>query len=137
MTVGKVPSEWMKFSYPCLKSLSAYLKDLGARVNFINEWVLSGQPVRFWASGFYFVQGFLTAVLQNYARKHVIAIDTLDFDYEMKHIDEAMVEKPEDGCLIYGLFLEGARFNYDTMALDESEPRQLFAKAPTIYMRPC
>jgi dynein heavy chain len=32
-------------------------------------------------------------------------------------------EEPEDGAYIYGLFLEGAKFNYDTMQLDESDPK--------------
>jgi dynein heavy chain len=42
--------------------------------------------------------------LQNYARKHVIAIDELDFD--VKIYDEIsysdVTEKPEDGCYTYG-----------------------------------
>jgi len=98
------------------------------------DWINLGQPAVFWASGFFFVQGFLTAVKQNYARKYVIAIDKLAFDFEMK--GDRPTEKPEDGCYIRGLFLEGAKFDYDKMALGESDSRVLFSKAPVIYMMP-
>lgn len=51
--------------------------------------------------------------MQNYARKHKIAIDKLYFDFlvvdNMKYTD--ITEKPEDGCYIYGLYLEGARWD--------------------------
>merc|ERR1711976_883526 len=101
----------------------------------MTDWLNTGQPVRFWASGFYFVQGFLTAVLQNYARKYTIAIDKLDFDFECM-TQEPPTEQPEDGAYIYGLFLEGAKFDYDQMSLTESDPRILFTKCPAIFFKP-
>ena len=58
----------------------------------------------FWISGLFFPQAFFTGCLQNYARKHVIAIDELDLD--VKFYDEIspleVTEKPEDGVYAYG-----------------------------------
>lgn len=39
---------------------------------------------------------------------------------------------PEDGVYIYGLFLDGARWNHEAFILDESLPRVLFSSAPVV-----
>lgn len=68
---------------------------------------VSGFQVVHWLNlGFFFPQAFLTGTLQNYARKNVIAIDKLSFEF--RYLDEEpsdVKEKPENGCYVYGLFL--------------------------------
>jgi len=33
---------------------------------------------------------------------------------------------PDDGCYIYGLFLDGCKFNEQTQLLDEQDPKVLY-----------
>ena len=70
-------------AYPSLKPLAAWVTDLVTRILFINEWIDNGIPSVFWISGFFFPQPFLTGTLQNFARKAVISIDTITFDFKV------------------------------------------------------
>lgn len=57
-------------------------------------------------------QGFLTGALQRHARKYAIPIDTLAFSTAVTPYWEPseVTEPPEDGILIDGLFVDGARY---------------------------
>lgn len=63
-----IPVSWAAKSYPSLKSLMGYAKDLVKRVDAFQEWIRDGTPKIFWISGFYFTQSFFTGIRQNYAR---------------------------------------------------------------------
>lgn len=90
-----------------------------------------------WIARFHFTQGFLTGSKQNYARKYKIAIDLLDYDYEVVRDQEhAMTNPPDDGVHILGPFIEGCRWNFDTQLLDESEAKVLHTPMPMVWIRP-
>jgi dynein heavy chain len=127
-----VPKQWASVAYPSLKPLAAWVADLLARMQFIQKWNQEGIPPLFWISGFFFPQAFLTGTLQNYARRNVISIDTLSFQFDV--LATQPTSKPEEGCYIYGLFLEGARWG--GKALAESRPKELFTEMPTMWLRP-
>jgi len=138
MTVGKVPSDWMNVSYPSLKPLAGYMNDLVERLAFFQNWLDNGTPSIFWFSGFFFQPAFLTGALQNFARKYTIPIDMCGIEIEVRKEskDDQEWSKPEDGVYIYGLQMEGARFNRDTMLIDESLPKQLFDELPVMLLKP-
>ncbi|BBN11637.1 hypothetical protein Mp_5g13570 [Marchantia polymorpha subsp. ruderalis] len=133
-----VPEMWQGKAYPSLKPLSAWIDDLLERCKFISKWIAEGVPAVIWISGFFFPQAFLTGTLQNFARKHRMAIDTVSFDYQEMDTDsvKTLTRQPESGCYIRGLYLEGARWDSQAHLLTESRPKELFTDCPIIWLKP-
>ena len=121
------------------------------RLSFLQLWVDNGVPSTFWLSGFFFTQSFLTGVLQNYSRKNKIAIDRLGYtqhildcfmgeksscyiDYLDLNLD--LTKNPSEGCIIYGLYLDGARWSFEKKMLVEPENNVLFYQVPYIWLLP-
>ncbi|WZN65433.1 heavy chain of dynein [Chloropicon roscoffensis] len=132
---GKIPALWAGKSYPSLKPLPSYVDDLCKRLKMLQDWLDDGPPNVFWISGFYFTHAFLTGIKQNFARRNKIPIDTLGFDYTCQPIRE-VTEKHEVGAFVNGMFLEGARWDYDAFQLEDSEPKVLYSEAPMLLVEP-
>ena len=135
--INAVPSLWEKKAYPSMKPYLNWCEDLFQRLQFVHDWVDDGIPPCFWISGFYFPQGFLTAILQNYARKYRYPIDTISFDFLLHDVDRStLAVKPEDGAYVWGLFLEGARWDSTVGSINDSLPKQLYTEMPPIELKP-
>ncbi|CAG7837222.1 unnamed protein product [Allacma fusca] len=144
---NQVPENWTRVSYGSLKSLASWYTDMLIRANFIERWFSGHAPISFWMSGFFFQQGFLTAVLQTYARRHGLPIDQLKFHYTIAPIIkeekiklDVIVEKslvrPMDGVLVHGLFLEAARWDFERMCLADPKPGEMNPMMPVIHFLP-
>ena len=133
----KVPPAWEEAGYPCLKPLASWVEDFLQRIDFMSRWLIEGPRPTYWLSGFFFPQGFMTAVKQTYSREFKIAVDTLRIGCEMTGLDARDIDKPpEIGAYVYGLFMEGGRFNRLEMKLDDSVPRILLDVMPCIWLKP-
>ncbi|GLC47993.1 hypothetical protein PLESTB_000047400 [Pleodorina starrii] len=137
IAINQVPELWKRRSYPSLKPLGSYLDDLYARLDMFSSWAANGPPPSFWLPGFFFVQSFLTASLQNYARKRHAPIDTVGFGFETLGLDPAAHRQPpSEGVYVHGMFLEGCGWSAAAQRLAESQPKVLFVPAPVMWLRP-
>ena len=134
---GRVPEAWESSSYPSLKPLASYISDLLQRLSFLKDWLEKDPPPTFWISGFFFTQAFLTGQLQNFARKYTIPIDDVVFDFVvMDGSKDDYDTAPDDGAYVWGLFIDGARWDSDKRFLADSLPKILFSPAPVILLKP-
>ena len=64
-------------------------------------------------------------------------IDEVKFDFAMMTESwDSYKQQPDDGAYVYGLFIDGARWDMTNQLLAESEPKILFSEAPVIYLNP-
>ncbi|XP_072845881.2 dynein axonemal heavy chain 1 isoform X3 [Pogona vitticeps] len=132
-----VPEMWNSKAYPSLKPLASWVNDLLLRIEFLQKWIANGIPPVFWISGFFFPQAFLTGTLQNFARKSVISIDTISFDFKViRQSVHELTQRPSQGCYIHGLFLEGARWDPLFFQLTESRPKELYTEMAVLWLVP-
>eukprot|EP00762_Andalucia_godoyi_P002130 ANDGO_02526.mRNA.1 Dynein-1-beta heavy chain len=135
---NQVPKLWSSKAYPSLKLLSSWTSDLLQRLDFINSWIQTGMPTVYWISGLYFPQAALTGILQNYARKYKVAVDSVSFDFVVMPAYQVseISGKPEDGAYMRGLYMEGARWDPVDKCIGDSKPRELFAPMPILWFKP-
>jgi dynein heavy chain len=137
MLANKTPASWMSVSYPCLKPMQSYIADHLERWTFFKKWIELGAPNVFWFSAYFFQQAFLTGVMQNFARREQIAIDRCLYNYTvMKFADSNPSEPPDSGAYVNGFFMDGARWDDDTMCIADSHPKVLWSKLPNVHIRP-
>merc|ERR1719198_1764698 len=140
VALGRVPLVWSSVAYPSLKPCGPWVADLLKRLAFFQAWQSAGTaPNTYWISGFFFTQAFITGTLQNYARKHQLPIDTVAFDHAVLRPEEqreAEANKVADSVVVWGLFIEGARWEVDAHVLAESRARELFTTMPYLHLLP-
>lgn len=132
---NRVPEKW-KFCYHSLKPLQSWIQDLIKRVEQLNEWAQKGQLNSYWISGFSFPTGFTTALQQVSARKLDISIDSFGWEFNFLPMDAHISNPPKEGAYLSGLFLEGARWDYEKNVLIDAEPMKLHYPMPHIQFKP-
>jgi dynein heavy chain len=136
---NQVPTLWASNAYPSLKSLFSWVKDLNARVQFFQKWIITGNPTnKFSLPYFFFPQGFLTAVLQTYSRKEKQAIDTLKYEFRVidPEKDSTDLAPEAGGVYIEGLFLEGARWDKKRRTLADQFENVMYDEMLPIIFTP-
>jgi dynein heavy chain len=65
------------------------------------------------------------------------AIDGLSFEFEILTVAPETIDiSPEDGVIVFGLYLEGARFDQTIQKVVESKPGEMYDLLPAIHFKP-
>ncbi|XP_016076637.1 PREDICTED: dynein heavy chain 14, axonemal [Miniopterus natalensis] len=123
-----------------------------------NTSFFEGFPARYWLPAFFVPQAFLTAVLQDYGRSQGVSMDALTFTHHVLS-DTADIREEEFsiiiqqklnivrrafkgtdcthiGVHIFGLSIQGARWNHEEKMLEDSLPCELCCDFPEIFFMP-
>ncbi len=143
MGLNRVSALWVKYSYPSLKSLGAWLADCLLRVAQLQKWVdvpgcpSKNVPVSLWISALSNPMAYVTAILQVKARTAEQPLDQMEIWTDMTQMmePEEATAYPEDGMDIHGLCMEGARWDTKRGLIAESIPKELHPKLPLVLVR--
>ena len=110
---------WAKLAPQTLKKLGSWIDHLMKRMSQYNEWLTKDDLSVVWLSGLHIPESYLTALVQTTCRKKKWALDksTLYTDVTKIRDPSEIKKKPENGCYITGLFLEGAQWDIENQCL--------------------
>ncbi|KAH8387117.1 hypothetical protein KR093_004852, partial [Drosophila rubida] len=152
-----VPAMWAKRSFLSIKPLPNYIVDFQRRIDFIQHWAENGAPRSYWISGFFFPQSFITGVLQTYARRRVLPIDSLKIDFQVIEMELTQqdffdlhnadlndqrlygnLEECTDAMInVHGIFVEAARWDLSKGGLCDAKFGELYTRMPVVRFMPC
>ncbi|XP_063367395.1 dynein beta chain, ciliary-like [Cydia amplana] len=135
--IDRVPDAWTKLAYPSLLGLASWFADLCLRLTELENW--SGDfnlPPAVWLAGFFNPQSFLTAIMQQTARKNEWPLDKMCLNCDVtKKSRSDFNAPPREGANIHGLYMEGARWDTASGGIVESRMMELFPVVPVIYIK--
>ncbi|KAK7807584.1 hypothetical protein U0070_013890 [Myodes glareolus] len=132
-----VPDTWVARAYPSMMGLAAWYADLLQRIRELEAWTTDfALPTTVWLAGFFNPQSFLTAIMQSMARKNEWPLDKMCLSVEVtKKNREDMTAPPREGSYVYGLFMEGARWDTQTGVIAEARLKDLTPVMPVIFIK--
>lgn len=137
---GMVPVEWIALGLKSSLPLAGWARSAKESVEYLRAYSPK-QPV-YQLPLHFNVQGFFAALLQQAARSEGVSVDSFSFDHEVA-LDEGcdpfdllQVSPPEEGALIAGLFIEGARWDPHTRKIEDCRVGELISPMPWIHVIP-
>ncbi|KAJ3055760.1 Dynein heavy chain 10, axonemal [Rhizophlyctis rosea] len=107
---GALPALWRSLAPQTEKRLGGWMIHFERRFQQYSGWIKNGEPSVMWLSGLHVPEAYITALVQTTCRKNGWPLDrsTL-YTTVTEHVDpKEVTERPQSGCFVTGLHLEGA-----------------------------
>ena len=117
---GFLPTMWSNLAPQTLKNMVNWMEHFQRRYQQYKNWIEIEEPKVIWLSGLHIPESYLTALVQTTCRTKQWALDKSTLYTLVTKIRNPMEVKKrlEHGCLIQGLYLEGAKWHSDKDCLD-------------------
>ncbi|XP_046432396.1 dynein beta chain, ciliary-like [Neodiprion fabricii] len=135
--MDQVPQSWTKRAYPSSLGLTNWFSDMMNRVGELANWTADfNLPSSVWLAGFFNPQSFLTAIMQQTARKNEWPLDKMCLHCEVtKKQKEEFTAPPREGAYVNSLYMEGARWDTALGTIAESRLKELFPQMPVLFLK--
>ena len=135
---GQLPDAWKRLTPATEKKLGSWVLWFLRRYNQYNDWIEHGEPKVVWLSGLHIPETFLAALVQTACRSKGWPLDRSTLYTQVTKFTSAdqIKEKPELGCYVSGLFLEGASWDKQRQCLVRQPPKVLVQELPILRVVP-
>eukprot|EP01063_Lacrimia_lanifica_P018008 TRINITY_DN2498_c0_g1_i2.p1 TRINITY_DN2498_c0_g1~~TRINITY_DN2498_c0_g1_i2.p1 ORF type:complete len:1214 (+),score=616.18 TRINITY_DN2498_c0_g1_i2:88-3642(+) len=134
---ARVPPKWVVVSWPS-PTMGLWFEEVLTRYKQLDTWTKEDRPAKYWLTGFYNPQGFLTSVRQEVTRGHKNegwALDDVVLKTEVQKMEKHEVDRaPNEGVYVYGLYLEGAGWDKNKQRLKDPLPKEPPRELPVLYV---
>ncbi len=139
---GRVPDTWTALAYPSERSLTSWFSNMIQRVESLHKIAANKLqlPLCTWLPGLFNPKSFLYATKCAFVAKSgstkSIDIDTVSIETSVLNMQFEDILKPaRKGVYVYGLSLEGARWDMVSNTLEASRPKVMFSPMPVVNMK--
>ena len=135
---GFLPESWRKLTPQTEKPLGSWIDFFTKRDEQYKRWIENDEPRVVWLSGLHIPESFLTAIVQQTCRNNGWALDRSTLYTKVtKYKSMAEVTRnPKRGKYIAGLYLEGARWDFEAKVLARQVPKELVFEMPVVKIIP-
>ncbi|KAJ1332384.1 hypothetical protein BSLG_008688 [Batrachochytrium salamandrivorans] len=107
---GLLPSMWRSLAPQTEKRLGAWMLHFERRFQQYTLWIKTGEPMVIWLSGLHVPEAYITALVQTTCRKNGWPLDRSTLYTQVtQYVDpKEITERPQNGCYVQGLYIEGA-----------------------------
>lgn len=116
-------ASWKNLAPETQKTLGDWINQFFKRYNQYDDWEKNGEPKVMWLPGLHIPASYLKAIIQVTSRKKLWPLDKTDtYTVVTKYTSpDEIKEKPEFGCYINGLYLEGAEWDIEKNCLERQK----------------
>ncbi|XP_011694340.1 PREDICTED: dynein heavy chain 10, axonemal [Wasmannia auropunctata] len=135
---GMLPKEWARLAPDTRKNLAGWMDHFQKRIDQYTNWSGANEPVVLWLSGLHVPETYLVALVQMTCRKNNWPLDrSVIYTTVSKFSNpDDIEERPDQGCYVHGLYLEGARWDIEEHCLKRSHPKVLIEELPILTIAP-
>jgi dynein heavy chain len=135
--LDRVPEVFSKANFATMRALSSWFDNLNARHQQITDWTAElVTPKVTMLSYFFNPMSFLTAIMQHTAINNSYDLDQMALVCDVTKRSPDQIDVPaRDGAHIYGVRMEGARYDHGIGSIEESKIKDLYPRMPVITIR--